>query len=332
MKYLKYVAFCIMTLCFIPKVSASQTVKYKEYKVGDEIIVHLDKQDGNIKQKFKVIASSSAGEDVYEDKYEQDPAKAYQYVVAIYDGTIGESFYAKEPASSIAFKDSNLFSNLVTTVRNKGWVSPNEFRLLTSDDIESLFGKKNPSASEIKNKYAWLVLDTPYWLGDAGQKGLVHATCTSGAEQYDCSKTENAAKVMHSSGELLFYKQEDTVGIRPVIKVHKGFVDGGMDCSTGPIVIPDPKPTPDPTPTPNPTPDVPTKEEMFCPNDSKISIQSCIDSGIKESECIKKLCPGTKKPDNPKTGTYISFGILMIAMVVGIASLCINKKKYFRKI
>ena len=33
MKYLKYVVFCMATLCFIPKVAASHTVKYKEYTV-----------------------------------------------------------------------------------------------------------------------------------------------------------------------------------------------------------------------------------------------------------------------------------------------------------
>lgn len=358
------------TLCFIPKVAASHTVKYKEYKIGDEITVSLDKQGGTIKGKFYVIASSAAGEEKSDTlEIKQDPSKAYQYVTAIYDGTIGESVYAENPSSSIAFANSNLLSNLVVTATDKGWVTPRdnkkggELRLLTSDDIQGLFGKKNPSASEMK-KYSWLSLGTPYWLGDAGQKGVVQATCTSGSDEYDCSKEENAAKVIDNV-TIQWYKQDGTAGIRPVIKIHKGFIDGGVECMTGPVVVPDPEPEPTPTPKPETCPgkpsisiqscidsgkdkdvcieelckdkpivppDIPVKEEKFCPNDKKISIQSCIDGGAKESDCISKLCPGGKKPENPKTGTYISFGILLSAMVAGFGYLLINKKKYFRKI
>lgn len=75
------------------------------------------------------------------------------------------------------------------------------------------------------------------------------------------------------------------------------------------------------------------KKEKFCPNDSKISIQTCIDGGTSEESCIKKLCPGTEIVENPKTGSYISLVVISIIIVIASAIYASTRNRnYFSQI
>jgi hypothetical protein len=60
----------------------------------------------------------------------------------------------------------------------------------------------------------------------------------------------------------------DTKNIIPVIRIHKGWVEDGMICNCDDCMT----------------------DKKYCPNDSTISIQDCIDSGKSESVCIMQLC------------------------------------------
>lgn len=313
MKKWKYV---ILTFCLLlPSIVKAQTIDYTGYKVGDVITVNLDEQNGKIKAKFRVIVDTNSGRDTdvpnNVDFIKKDAP--YQYVTAIYEGTIGESVYTKSPASKVAFATSDLKSNLIIKTKDLGWVTPEEIRLLKLSDLSSMFSTSVPTLLSvlIKQKYPWLVLDKSYWLEDDGYAKITGENCATSATETTCNpKTENVAHIISSSGAYTTLGQASIAAIRPVIKIHKGFVDGGMVC-----VCKDCEPT-----------------EKYCPNDTTISIQACLDNGTKESDCIEKLCPGTNKPDNPKTGTYISIGILFGTVSFIMIYCIVNRKKYFRKI
>lgn len=313
MKKWKYVIVCFCLL--LPSIVHAQTIDYTGYKVGDVITVSLDEQNGKIKAKFRVIEDTSAGRDTNVpnnvDFIKKDAP--YQYVTAIYEGTIGDSVYAKTPASQVAFDSSNLKANLIVKTKDLGWVTPEEIRLLKQSDLSSMLNTSVPTLLSvlIKQKYPWLVLDQSYWLGNDGYAKITGDACATSATGAACNPTtENVANVINASGHYTTLGQASTAKMRPVIKIHKGFVDGGMVCVCKDCDEP----------------------EKYCPNDTTISIQFCIDGGAKESDCIKKLCPGTNKPDNPKTGTYISIGILLGTIGLIMIYFIVNRKKYFRKI
>ncbi len=351
MKYLKYVIICITVALFLPKgVNASQTVNYTEYKVGDEITVWLDEAKTKT-AKFRVIASSAAGKDVGQPdgKINPNPNADYQYVTAIYEKTVGDSLYGVASATDLSYASSVLRAQLVLATKDLGWDTPNEIRLLTQNDLSSLMNSSVPTyiSSHLKERYPWMVLDKPYWLQEDAYKDTEQVI----SGMHLVSQEITVAWQISETGAYKSVKENILAGIRPVIKIHKGFVDGGAICNCEDCEEP-PK---EEKFCPNDSkisiqacidggekeevciqklcPKAePPKEEKFCPNDSKVSIQTCIDNGEKEEVCIQKLCPGTKKPDNPKTGTYISLGVLTSSLILGGIYLILNRKKYFRKI
>lgn len=321
MKKIKYLLTFLITVLLLPNiVSAKENIYFKPYKVGDEIIVTLDK-DGKIKGKFIVIEATPEGEkkDVEEFKKGNE---IYEYVTAIYNGTILESQFTS--GKTVDYTKSLVRSNLVIKTTDSGWINYENIRLLTLKDLEKLGMKDN------KVSLAWLLTNTPYWLGENMQ----------GEKAYTVDK----------DGNVLLVSGTSKAQIRPVIKIHKGFVDGAMicncdDCTTNERFCPN-----DSTISIQSCIDsgkseslcivtLCEKEEIkeeekvdkVCPNDSKINIQKCIDEGKSEEECIKKLCPNTEIIENPKTGNYLPFGLSLITVVVGFLYIITRKKTYFSK-
>ena len=372
MKYLRYLIISVVALFLIPRgVSATQTVDYKDFKVGDEITVWLDAAKTR-SAKFRIIKDSASGRDTRQPDGQITPNEkaAYQWVTAIYEGTVGESIYGVASDADLSYEHSTLRPNVV--VATKDWKTPKDIRLLTLNDLYSIVGSSDSATvtTALKKRYPWLLLDKMYWLGDDAFRGTVYMADGT-------SKEANVARVMTPVGLIFELEENDTQYIRPVITIHKGFVEGGMICTCedcDPKVCPN-KPSisiqacldegkseevcieelckdkPEPKVCPNkpsisiqacldsgkseevcieelckdkPTPKV-------CPNDPKINIQDCIDSGKSEETCIKEKCT-PEKPDNPKTGTYISIGILICGVVAGFVYFLINKRKYFTKI
>ena len=409
MKYLKYIVICMVTLFLIPKtVHATQTVDYTEYKVGDEITVWLDSAKTK-SAKFRIIKNSAAGRDTRQPdgKITPNEKAAYQWVTAIYEGTVGESIYGVASDTDLSYEHSILRANVVKTT--KSWETPKDIRLLTLSDLHSLVGSTDESTvtSALKETYPWILLDKIYWLGDDAFRDRIYKIDGT-------SKEANVAQAMTQTGIIYRFEESDSRYIRPVITIHKGFVEGGMICTcedceepkTCPnkpeisiqacldsgksesVCIeelckekPAPKTCPNKPeisiqacldsgksesvcieelckekPAPKTCPDKPEisiqacldsgKSELVCikelctdqptkkvcPNDPTINIQPCIDSGKSEETCIKEKCTVPEKPDNPKTGTYISIGVLFCGIMAGVTYFIINRKKYFTKI
>ncbi len=323
MKKVKYLFMFFIMLCFMPNiVNATQNVYFKSYKIGDKITVTLDK-DKKIKGNFIVIDSSEEKNINLPDNYDFSAAtEEFQYVTAIYDGTIGESIFGKNK-EQLLYENSILRSNLVIKTKDLGWVNYKEIRYLKKSDLENI-GGNNYKFSELVKKYPWLSLEEAYWLGDDGISNTTGGACvpekvcdSSGicTTVPKCESITTFLATNISKGEVSQLNINSSIGMRPVIKIHKGFVDGGMvcnctDCEEG----------------------KPAVENKVCPNDSKISIQKCIDEGTKEELCIKKICPGTEKTENPKTGSYIPFIVLGLGMISLFICTSTKNKTYFRKI
>ena len=343
MKYLKYLVISMVALFFIPKgVSATQTVDYKEFKVGDEITVWLDAAKTK-SAKFRVIENTAAGRETKQPDGEITPNKkaAYQWVTAVYQGTVGESAYGVASEDDLKYETSLLRPNLVVATKN--WKTPEDIRLLTLTDLASLAGNADPHyiSTHLKTKYPWMVLDKSYWLGNdafVDQVQVMEGNSITTREVI-------VAWGVNTQGVVSGIDENTKLGIRPVITIHKGFVEGGMICTCEDCDIPEPKFCPNkPSISIQGCIDSGKSEEVcieelckdkttpkVCPNDPKISIQDCIDTGKSEEICIKEKCT-PEKPDNPKTGTYISIGILICSIVAGFVYFLINKKKYFTKI
>lgn len=313
MKKLKYLLTFLIAICFLPNmVSATETIYFKPYSIGDEITVTLDK-DGKIKKQFIVIEASPEGEQKNVEKFEKGNEN-YEYVTAVLKDSLMDSKFTS--GNTVTYDKSLARSNLIIKTTDAGWINYETIRLLKKDDLRSI-GLTNDTVSA-----SWLLTNTPYWLAE--------------------DMEDNQAYVVDNSGKVVKIEATQTAKIRPVIKIHKGFVDGAMicncdDCTTGERYCPN-----------DPSISIQacinsgkseslcivtlcSKENKVCPNDKKISIQSCIDDGKSEEECIKKLCPNTETVENPKTGNYLPFGIGLIAVVAGFLYMITRKKTYFSK-
>lgn len=369
MKKLKYLLTFLIAILVLPNmVSANKDIYYTPYKVGDEIVVTLDK-DGKVKGKFRVIEASPEGnEKNVPDNYQKGDAK-YQYVTAIYEGTVGESIYATSKDKT--YENSSARSNLIIKTRDLGWINPEEVRLATEDDMDNIHNslpidvqKKveaelekiqvdddkaldidylsqiyKQMASILAKELPWLYTGDSFWL--ASEIEQIEVLCS---EEENCETTEMDAALIFDKEVVVTYSDiSKKQALRPVITIHKGFVDGGMicnceDCGTEIKYCPN-----------NSKISIQScldkgnsesfciltlceeKENKVCPNDKKISIQSCVDEGKSEEDCIKKLCPNTEKVENPKTGNYLPFGIALIALVAGFLFMATKKKTYFSK-
>lgn len=318
MKKLKYLLTFLMAIFVLPNmVSASETIYFAPYKVGDIITVTLDK-DGKVTGNFTVIEASPEGEQKNVEEFKKGD-ESYEYVTAVYNGSIFESQFTS--GKNVTYEKSLARSNLVVKTKDLGWINYESIRLLTRSDLEKV--KKQDEGVE-----AFLLLsNTPYWLGEDMQEDKAYA-------------------VVYGSASLV--SATSKANIRPVIKIHKGFVEDGMicncdDCTTEERYCPNDSKISIQScidsgkseslciVTLCEKEEVIEKENKVCPNDSKINIQSCIDGGKTEEECIKKLCPNTEPVDNPKTGNYLPFGIGLIAIVAGFLYMITNKKTYFSK-
>lgn len=325
MKKIKYLLTFLIAVLVLPNmVSAKENIYFKAYKVGDEITVTLDK-DGKVKAKFTVIEATPEGEQKGVEEFKKG-TESYEYVTAIYNGTILESQFTS--GKTVDYKKSLANSNLVINTTDSGWINYESLRLLTLKDLENLGMKNNKVSLE------WLLTNTPYWLGEDMQ----------GENAYTVDKDGNVSLVSGIS----------KAQIRPVIKIHKGFVEGAMICNCDDCVeneryCPnDPKISIQACIDSGKTEsfciltlcqkeeikeDEKTEEKVdkVCPNDSKINIQNCIDEGKSEEACIKKLCPNTESVENPKTGNYLPFGLGLIAVVAGFLYMSTRNKTYFSK-
>lgn len=315
MKQLKYLLTFLIAVFVLPNmVSASETIYFKPYKVGDEITVTLDKE-GKVQGKFIVIEATPEGEQKNVEEFKKG-TESYEYVTAVYSGSIFESQFTS--GKTVDYSKSLARSNLVVKTTDAGWINYESIRLLTLTDLEKL-GMKDNKVTE-----SWLLTNTPYWLGENMQ--------------------EDKAYTVDKDGNVALVSATSKANIRPVITIHKGFVDGGMicncdDCTTEERYCPnDPKISIQACIDSGKSESLcivtlceKEKENKVCPNDSTINIQSCIDGGKTEEECIKNLCPNTEPVENPKTGNYLPFGIGLIAVVAGFLYMLTNKKTYFSK-
>ncbi len=309
MKKIKYLFVFLVTLCFLPNmVSATQSVYYNSYKIGDEIIVTLD-EEGKVKGKFRVIEASKEGNETnLPDDWKPNENADYQYVTAIYEETLGESFYTLDE-NKLTYASSLAHSNLVVNAKDAGWINYKEIRLLTKTDLNTIGASL--SSSELKEKYPWLYLSKSYWVGENAFVQTMGGTCDVNGE---CSSTTTTFAYAFYKNGIEVNRVDAKLSLRPVIKIHKGFVEGGMICNCEDCI------------------EEPTLEK-YCPNDSKISIQTCLDNGTTEEECIKKLCPSTEKVENPKTGSYLPlFGIVIASIISSCIYVATRNRNYFTKI
>lgn len=315
MKKLKYLFTFLFAVLLLPSmVSAKETIYFKPYQVGDEITVTLDK-DGKVKGKFRVIEASPEGEQKDVEEFIKGK-EAYEYVTAIYEGTVGESAFTS--GKKVNYEGSLVRSNLVIKTTNLGWINYEEIRLLTRQDLTRIGVENGKVVSP------WLIANAPYWLGEDMNDSL---------ESY----------MVDANGNIVLKNAKELANIRPVIKIHKGFVEGGMicnceDCTTTEKYCPN-----DPSMSIQSCIDsgksesfcimtlCNKKQDKVCPNDKKINIQGCIDEGKSEEDCIKKLCPNTEEVENPKTGNHLPLGIGMISIALGSLYIVTRKKTYFSK-
>lgn len=287
MKKFKYLLLLVMFL--IPGiVNASEKVYYKGYKVGDEITVTLDKE-GKIKEKFIVIKKSDAKiEENSSSELDSEIKEDYYSVTAIYVGSVGNSIFTNEYRAT-SFNDSKAYSNLLKEVEKLGWKNHKDVRLFTRNDLTSMIATlpvKNQNEiygrdkectknscpilpigvidmEDVKKYLPFIFLDNSYWIGE----GSFMANADCGDSDYCVTVMVNYANVMSKNG-FNKLKASSNALLRPVITIHKSFIDGGVilnceDCKV---------------------------EDITCPDNPNISIQTCIENGFTEDECIKQIC------------------------------------------
>lgn len=207
--------------------------------------------------------------------------------------------------------------------REAGWTTYESIRLLKNYEIVS--------------DTTWLASNTPYWLD--GSMTVSMLPCPTGTSCTQSISYWQQVITVNGSVDILVLSSQ--ANLRPVIKIHKKFVSGGMSVSnnseedktddkvvteiqecinTGKIEAECTEEVSSP------------KEDKLCPNESTVNIQTCINNGSTENECIKKLCPIKDEIENPKTGLNISIisivGLLLISMSIYIVS---KRKNYFKK-
>ena len=292
MKKLKYLLLCMISLLVAPSIIKAESVPYyyTPYKVGDAIIVYLNEAK-SLTGTFRVIEASAQGTESVEGEYQKGTAE-YQYVTAIYDGNLGLSKFAETQYSNVPYATSLAHTNLLIKSRDAGWTTYESIRLL--------------KPSEIVSGAAWVKSNAPYWLDGIITSGMV--PCPTGMS---CTQSVSYwQQIVNSEGIITTSLLSADNNLRPVIKIHKGFISGGMICNCDDCEV----------------------EEKVCPNDPTINIQACIDGGKTEAECITKLCPVKDEVENPKTGLSISvLGITGLLVVSTSLYLVSRKKNYFSK-
>ena len=343
MKKLKYLFTFMVGLLVVPSlVSATETIYFKNYNVGDEIKVTLS-ADGTVKGNFIVVEASPQGEQRNVESFVKGD-EDYEYVTAMYVGPLGTSKFGS--SADVTYERSSVRSSMVIKATNASWDTYELLRLLTLDDIARIGSSGNSVTA------SWVYQNGPLWLGE--------------------NAIDTTAYLLKANGSFSLEDITTEANIVPVIRVHKGWVENGMicnceDCMTEEKFCPaDPsisiqacidggtsesvcimqlctkenKVCPkDPSISIQSCIDNGTSEEncikklcnKVCPNDSKVDIQSCIDNGTSEEDCIKKLCPGGEKVENPKTGAYITLGLGTILFL--LATYLLSKKKnYFSRV
>lgn len=334
MKKIKYLLMTVIALFIFPNiVNAKETIYFQKYNVGDEIEVQVDSKNKNQKLTFTVIKASPEGEQKDVDGFVKGN-EDYEYVEAIYKGTIGDkSLWDSKDRSD--YSKSTVRSNLVISTTNAGWDTYEEIRLLSYEDIEPYvtLDQSGNTVGTIDSTKNFFFTNAPLWTS----KVLI---CKPGAT----CPTDNPVALLINDDGVLEYKDvnEQQAKIVPVIRIHKAWIKEGMicnceNCTTDRYCPKDrsisiksclesgeteqvcilklcSKPSP-----------------KVCPNDSKIKLDSCISSGKSEQDCIKKLCPGGGNIDNPKTGTYVPFGLAFISILAIGLYISLKNKTYFQK-
>ncbi len=177
---------------------------------------------------------------------------------------------------------------------------------------------KQVASSSRKSSYAWLYdhllsctdygCNVAQYVLNVGLPGEYYTSTVVIAN--DSDNPVNSVFVVSREGKLdtaQIGKQIYT-GIRPVIAVEKSVLQGNENNSSS------------------------TTISKTCPNDSRISLDSCLKQGNSMEDCIKKNCPGTEKIENPKTGIRLSFVVLGSILTAIFIYISKGKKTYFKKI
>lgn len=280
MKRLKYLLSFVIALLVVPSiVSAKETIYFKNFKIGDEINVTLS-SDEKVKGKFIVIETSPEGEQKNVEKFEKG-TEAYEYVTAVYVGNIGESSFGS--TAGVTYEKSRARSNLVIKAVNANWDTYEEIRLLTVDDL----GRIGAAGSE--SARTKIYGQAPLWLGE--------------------NAIGDEASLLRATG-IATAPISTKANLVPVIRVHKGWVQGAMICNCEDCLVGEKYCPADPTISIQACIDsgksenacimqLCTKPEKVCPKDPSIKIQACIDGGMSEEDCVKKLC-NKVCPSDPK--------------------------------
>lgn len=244
MKKFKYLfIFMVGLLTFPSLVNATETIYFKNYSIGDTINVTLS-NDGKVKGKFVVIENSPQGEQKNVESFVKGN-EDYEYVTAMYVGNLGTSKFGA--SENITYEKSAARATMVIKATNASWDTYELLRLLNLSDIARIGSSGNSVTA------SWAYQNGPLWLGEDA----------SGSDAY----------TLKADGSFGLVGISTEANIVPVIRVHKGWVEGAMICNCDDCMT----------------------EEKFCPANPSISIQSCIDSGTSESVCIMQLCEGKKK-------------------------------------
>ena len=132
MKKLKYLLTFLIAICVLPNiVSATETIYFKPYNIGNEITVTLD-EAGNIKKQFIVIEATPEGEQRNVEKFEKGNEN-YEYVTAVLKDSLMDSKFTS--GNTVTYERSLARSNLVIKTTDAGWINYEEIRLLTIDDL-----------------------------------------------------------------------------------------------------------------------------------------------------------------------------------------------------
>ncbi len=288
-----YLLFAMLFL--IPgTVIAEENVYYRGYRIGDEITVTLDKA-GKVKSKFIVIKKSDGKLDEKGTNKTKLEAENYQFVTAIYYDTIGTSVFTNN-YSDTSVNDSKAYINLLTMLKMNGWENYQNVRLFTRADLTSMistlpvknqneiYGRNKEctvnscpilpvgvmNMESVKKYLPFIFLDTSYWIGESSY--MANADC--GDSDYCIAVMENYANVMSSDG-FDKLKASSTASLRPVITIHKSYIDNGIILNCVDCEI----------------------EDRACPDSPNISIQSCIDNGWTEEICIEQICQAEESYD-----------------------------------
>lgn len=226
-------------------------------------------------------------------------------VTALYSTTIGEPVaygrYSEiNPIGSLPNTTDYATSIVKRELEEKymaelGWTTPKQIRLFSSDDMQRLQeGVGTAAAPTTLLKYPWLMSRNHYWVDYPLQNNT-------------SSSRIPIAATIGETNMIAYLEMTNTAYIRPVIVISKDYVvDGYVEEE---------------------------KNEPQVPGDSQPD--NTQDSGTTGDSQVGGTTSGSQsnvKVENPKTGVYVSFGIVISGMVAGIAYFVTKKKKYFKKI